>query len=174
MRRLFAAALLLTTAPTLVEAVPAAPAACAGPEFRQLDFWLGDWDATWNASPGTPAGAGSNHITKSYDDCVIEEHFDGHPGQHLMGHSVSVYLAPAKEWRQTWVDNEGGYIDLKGGPSAKRDFVLTTLPRADNAHASRMLFTDIRPNSFTWRWQKTIDGKTWADSWVIAYTRKKS
>jgi hypothetical protein len=36
-----------------------------------------------------------------------------------------------------------------------------------------MLFTDIRPNSFTWHWQKTIDGKTWADGWVIAYTRKK-
>ncbi len=146
--------------------------ACAAAEFRQLDFWLGEWDAKWDPSPGD-TGVGSNHITKSYEGCVIEEHFDGHPGQHLMGHSVSTYFAPTKTWRQTWVDNEGGYIDLSGGPDGAGNFVLTTLPRAGSAAASRMIFTDIKTDSFTWRWQKTLDGKQWSDSWVIYYTRKK-
>jgi hypothetical protein len=145
--------------------------ACSDPEFRQLDFWLGEWNATWPAPAGLPAGSGTNHITKSYEGCVIEEHFDGRPGQHLMGHSVSVYHAPTKSWRQTWVDNEGGYIDLQGGPDAKGDFVLLTLPNGKTKQASRMLYTDIKPDSFTWRWQKSADGTTWTDNWVISYTR---
>jgi hypothetical protein len=144
---------------------------CSGPEFRQLDFWLGDWNAAWAAPAGSPAGRGTNHITKSYGGCVIEEHFDGRPGQPLMGHSVSVYHAPSKSWRQTWVDNQGGYIDLQGGPDAKGDFVLVTLPNGQNKQASRMLYTDIKPDSFTWRWQNSADGTTWTDNWVITYTR---
>jgi hypothetical protein len=159
----------------MIAAVPAfgqsAPTPCSTAEFKQIDFWLGDWDARWEASPGTPAGKGSNHITRTYDGCVTEEHFDGAP---LQGHSVSTYLVSTKNWRQTWVDNQGAYIDLAGGPDSAGNFVLTTLPKSGTAAASRMLFTDIKPNSFTWRWQATQDGKVWADSWVIHYVRRKS
>ena len=51
--------------------------------------------------------------------------------------------------------------------------VLKTLPRP-SGRANRMIFTDIKPDSFTWRWQGTTDGKAWADSWGIRYTRKKA
>jgi len=170
MRRFWTMLLALAATP----AWAAEPQAnCAGQEYRQLDFWLGDWNAAWDGSPGTPAGRGSNHITKSYENCVIEERFDGRPGQHLMGHSVSIYFAPTKQWRQTWVDNEGGYIDLTGGPQPNGDFVLAT-PRRPSGRFSRMVFTDIRKDSFTWRWQSSTDGKAWADSWVIRYTRRKT
>jgi hypothetical protein len=37
-----------------------------------------------------------------------------------------------------------------------------------------MVFTDIKADSFTWRWQVSKTGKTWEDRWVIHYTRKKS
>jgi hypothetical protein len=160
--------LLLVNTPVLGQPAPASP--CSGVEFKQIDFWLGDWDARWEASPGTPAGRGSNHITRTYDGCVTEEHFEGGP---LNGHSVSTYFARTKNWRQTWVDNQGGYIDLEGGPDEHGNFVLTTLARPGTAAASRMVFTDIKPDSFTWRWQATQDGRTWADSWVIRYTRKR-
>ena len=167
MRNVIAAAALLVTSPALAGTAPdAAPvaSACAGPEFKQLDFWLGEWDVRWLDSPGTPAGQGTNHITRTHDGCVTEEHFDGGD---LKGHSISIYHAPAKAWRQNWVDNQGGYFDLKGGPEENGDFVLTTLPRASSPAANRMIFTDIKPDTFTWRWQRTMDGKTWDDSWVI-------
>ncbi len=169
--RLFAAALFALSASPCVGA-PAAPppVGCSGPEAGQIDFWLGDWDAAWDALPGTPAGTGINHITRTYDGCVTEEHFDGGS---LKGHSVSLYFAPAREWRQTWVDNQGSYIALTGGPDAHGDFVLTTRPGA-GGRANRMIFTDIKPDSFTWRWQATQDGTIWADSWVIRYTRQKA
>ncbi len=144
------------------------PVGCGGPEASQIDFWLGDWDGAWDAAPGTPAGTAVNHIARTYDGCVTEEHFDGGG---LKGHSVSLYFAPTKDWRQTWVDNQGSYIDLAGGPNGRGDFVLTTPPRP-SGKANRMIFSEIKPDSFTWRWQASADGKVWADSWVIHYTRK--
>jgi hypothetical protein len=169
MRAVLIGLLMITAMRVLGQSAPLSP--CADVQFKQLDFWLGDWDGRWDASPGTPAGQGSNHITRTYGGCVTEEHFEGGA---LKGHSVSTYFVGSKNWRQTWVDNQGGYIDLEGGPDAAGNFVLTTLPRPDSAKANRMVFTDIKTNSFIWRWQATQDGKTWADSWVIRYTRKKN
>lgn len=155
----------------------AAPAAspCAAPEFRQMDFWVGEWDARWEASPGQPAGVGTNTITREYDNCVIQEQFDGGPSTgNLIGHSVSTYHAPTQRWRQTWVDNQGGYFALVGGPQGN-DFVLIMNSYPANVPVRRMLFTDITPNAFTWRWQASTDGgATWTDSWVIHYTRRGS
>src|ERR1051326_8474286 len=56
----------------------ARPAAspCSGPEFHELDFWIGEWDAAWPASPGSPAGTGTNRIEKVLDGCVVSENFE--------------------------------------------------------------------------------------------------
>jgi hypothetical protein len=159
--------LTIAAAPALGQS---APVPCSTAEFKRIDFWLGDWDARWQAFPGTPAGSGSNHITRTYGGCVTEEHFDAGS---FKGHSVSTYLMRTKSWRQTWVDDQGAYIELAGGPDSSGNFVLTTLPQSGTAAAKRMIFTDIEPDSFTWRWQATQDGKTWTDNWVIRYTRKK-
>lgn len=152
-----------------------APPPCSSAEFHQLDFWLGTWDARWEEGGGTPAGSGTNVITREYGGCVIQEAFDGGPATGgLIGHSVSTYHAPVGKWRQTWVDNQGGYFALVGGPEGDR-FVLVSSRLRDNAAVQRMVFEDIAANSFTWRWQSTTDaGATWADSWVIHYTRRAS
>lgn len=154
-------------------AAPPAAAPCSASEFRQLDFWLGSWDARWDAGGGTPAGSGTNVITREYGGCVIQEAFDGGPATgNLIGHSVSTYDANVSRWRQTWVDNQGGYFALVGGPQPDGTFILihNTL---EGAPRSRMVFEDITPNAFTWRWQATRDGgTTWTDSWVIHYTRR--
>ncbi len=151
----------------------AAPPPCSSPEFRQMDFWLGTWDARWEASTGTPAGQGVNVITREYGGCVIQEAFDGGPATGgLIGHSVSTYHAPLQRWRQTWVDNQGGYFALVGGPEGD-DFILVSSSVSNGQPAQRMVFEDITPGAFTWRWQRTPDaGATWADQWVIHYTRR--
>lgn len=139
---------------------------CTGDKFRQLDFWVGDWDLSWQGNTGV------NHIKKSFESCVIEENFGGRPGQHLMGHSVSMYDAPSGQWKQTWVDNEGSYIALTGGPQADGTFVLATQPGPKGGR-SRMVFENIKPDSFVWRWQSSTDGQSWKDQWVIDYARRK-
>jgi hypothetical protein len=149
-----------------------APSPCAAPEFHQMDFWLGDWDARYANDPSSPAD-GRNTITREYGGCVIQEQFDGGPAaQGLIGHSVSTYHRPAGLWRQTWVDNQGGYFALTGGPAGD-DFILTSTRLSERAPYQRMVFEDITPLSFTWRWQSSTDaGASWTDAWVIYYTRR--
>ncbi len=150
----------------------APPLPCAAPEHRQLDFWLGQWDLRWDASPGVPAGSGSNTITRSHGGCVVQEAFVGGSGPGaLVGQSVSSFHAPAKRWRQTWVDNQGGYFALVGGPEGER-FVLVSSRLDDGKPAQRMVFEAITERSLTWRWQATSDaGANWSDRWVVHYTR---
>jgi len=148
------------------------PPPCSTPEFRQMDFWLGDWDAHYTEDTSQPAG-GRNIITREYDGCVIQEAFNGGPqAQGLIGHSVSTYHAPTRQWRQTWVDNQGGYFALTGGPVGD-DFILNNTRITENAPYQRMVFEDITQQSFTWRWQGSTDaGQTWTDQWVIHYVRR--
>ena len=156
-------------------AAPPPPPPCTTEEYRQLDFWVGEWTATWDNANGTK-GTGKNRITKDeYGSCVITEHFAADDGS-LKGHSVSTYFKSAGEWRQTWVDNQGGYFDLFGGP--KQDpaskFGLETYRRSQQAPFRRMLWQDVKSDSFTWRWQgKAKVEEEWKDQWVIHYSRAK-
>lgn len=151
-----------------------APPPCSSAEFHQMDFWLGTWDARYTNDANRPPD-GQNIITREYGGCVIQEAFDGGPAaQGLIGHSVSTYHTPFGKWRQTWVDNQGGYFALTGGPVGD-DFVLENTRLSDSAPYMRMLYEEITANSFTWRWQQSTDaGATWSDQWVIYYTRRPS
>ena len=85
------------------------PAPCVSPEHRQFDFWLGDWkvqDAAGNA-------AGTNQITRIQGGCVLFENWKG--AQNSTGNSFNMYYAADGKWHQTWVDNQGGRLDLAGG-----------------------------------------------------------
>lgn len=147
---------------------------CSAPEFRQLDFWVGVWDVRWDGSASQPAGDGINTITHQLGKCVIQEHFEGGPStNNLIGHSVSTYHASPRLWRQTWVDNQGGYFALTGGPTNDGKFVLENTRLREEAPYLRMVFENITSNSLTWRWQRSGDkGANWTDSWVIYYTRR--
>jgi len=152
---------------------PVPPPACSTAEYRQLDFWVGDWVATFDNGDGTK-GTGRNRITRDeYGDCVITEHFTTDDGS-MKGHSISMYVKQAGGWRQTWMDNQGGYFDLAGGPglepSAK--FGLETIRQDEKMPFRRMIWQDVKPDSFTWRWQgKAKAADAWKDQWVIHYTR---
>jgi hypothetical protein len=46
---------------------------------------------------------------------------------------------------------------------------------ASQMTASRMVFSNVKPDSFTWSWEATKNGgKSWSLSWRLQYTRKKS
>ncbi len=138
-----------------------------------FDFWVGKWKLDGLSYPpggGQPTPTHStNHIEKILDDRVVHENF---VGPDLKGQSWTVYTPGSKLWRQTWVDNQGGYIVLTG--QRKGDTVtLVTIPNPARPNGSnRMIFTDIKADSFTWKWEGSTDGgKTWQPSWVINYKR---
>src|SRR6266567_2569688 len=92
---------------------------CTSPEASQFDFWLGDWNLTWNDTLH-----GTNHVEKIMGGCTVQENFND-PNVNYSGKSWSVYNSNYKMWQQTWVDDQGGYIDLTGGMMGD-SMVLTT------------------------------------------------
>jgi len=137
------------------------------PEAAQFDFWLGEWDASWGENLH-----GVNRITRRWDRVVVEE-FDGRPGMPLEGHSVSAYDATAKQWKQTWVDNTGSYLDFAGGFKDGRMILARAFQKDGKTIQQRMVYFDITPDSFKWNWERSLDeGKTWQAMWEIVYTRR--
>jgi hypothetical protein len=179
---LFLLALFAASAQSAVSKTkPAASSAaaqnpCADAAHHEFDFWKGDWQVSWPAAgPGSPAGTGHNHITSIMDGCVIQEQFDGRPGITMRGTSVSVYVPQAKGWKQTWVDNQGGYLDFSGGMEdgsmvLSRDGIT---PQGQKVK-QRMVWKNITHDAFDWSWERSTDeGKTWTTVWPIHYTRIK-
>ena len=150
---------------------PGPPSACKAAEFRTLDFWVGDWVAEDQEG----RRIGTNRITRDeYGECVITEHFRTDDGS-MVGHSVSIYVPALKQWRQNWVDNQGSYFDLVGGPVSSGDyqFVFENKRPAEAGPYLRMIFQDVKPERFTWRWQKRAKAEDpWSDSWVIQYRKR--
>jgi len=174
MRPAFAlAAALGLAAPALAQESPdPADPGCAAEEYRQLDFWVGDWSLAWTNPDGT-SGEGHNEISLQYRDCVVYEQFSA-PEMDFYGMSVSTYDAPLGVWRQTWVDDQGGYIDLVGGPAEgeAHDFEMEAVRLTDDAPHMRMIWQDVTDDSLTWRWQGRDSGSAaWEDRWVIRYQR---
>jgi hypothetical protein len=100
--------------PFFAESKTPAPNPCAVPEQKQLDFWVGEWDLTWPGQNAGEVGHGANNIKRILDGCVVQENFSGGDSMHLPGTSVSIFDTRTGTWKQTWVDNEGGYLDFVG------------------------------------------------------------
>jgi hypothetical protein len=151
-------------------------APCSAPEYRQFDFWVGQWDASWPASPssGMKAGRGKNNIEAALDNCVVIEHFDGTPSIPLRGTSVSTFNPRMHKWQQTWVDNEGSYLDFIGEfIDGKMVFTRKAVTRKGKSMLQRMVWKNITPDAFDWSWERSIDGgKSWDVLWPIHYVRK--
>jgi hypothetical protein len=147
--------------------------ACSLPEASQFDFWIGDWDLTWNDTLQA-----TNHVEKILGNCTVQENFNS-PKTNLLGKSWSVYNVNYKVWQQTWVDNYGGYTDVMGGIQGD-SMVLSTpeknVPKTISPSGkiiNRMVYFHITPKSFDWNWESSTDGgKTWKSNWLIHYRRK--
>jgi hypothetical protein len=150
------------------------PKPCSSPEASQFDFWVGDWILSW-----ADTSHGTNHVEKLFGTCVVHENFQS-PATNFLGQSWSVYNPNYNQWQQTWVDSQGGYITLSGG-MAGDSLILTTNERAvpltlspSGKMQNRMIYYNIKPNSFDWSWEASTDGgKSWKQNWLIRYKRKQ-
>ena len=141
---------------------------CEQEEARQFDFWLGDWNLTWEND-----GKGTNRITKKLDGCVIHENFDGTPAISLKSISVSTFDVQSGQWKQTWVDNWGGYLDLVGGMVDGKMILARDTIIEGKPVKQRMVFYNIAEDELDWNWERSDDnGETWKVLWKIHYERK--
>jgi hypothetical protein len=135
----------------------------------ELEFWLGSWTASW------AGGSGRNRLERILGGKVVHEQFEGASDDGsggLQGQSWSVYDPERNLWRQTWVDDQGGYLDFVG---ARVDgcfaFGREALERGEGAR-QRMVFRDVEADRFRWTWELSLDrGAAWEVRWSIHYRR---
>jgi hypothetical protein len=90
---------------------PAQPPACSAPEYRQFDFWIGDWDAFDIDHPEIVVAR--TRVGRILDGCVLLEDYQAANGAH--GESFSIYDVSRKVWHQSWVTNRGKLLTIEGG-----------------------------------------------------------
>ena len=175
---------LASPAPALSADAPAAPAApapaptapaappppCSAPEYRQFDFWVGDWDV-W-----TPTGnlAGTNRIEKILGGCVLQENWKGARG--LTGYSYNTYDPGDRKWHQTWVDDQGTLLLLSGEfKDGKMILVGETAARGTaKAALQRITWTPLPDGTVRQYWESSEDGgKSWTVAFDGSYRPKK-
>lgn len=108
---------------------PTPPVGCSGPEYRQFDFWVGDWDAF---AVGTATPSARVRVTRILDGCAIREEYQDVRG--LVGDSLSTYDRSRERWHQSWVTNRGQLL-LLDGAFAHGAMVLEGPDRAAGAAA---------------------------------------
>ena len=96
---------------------------CTAPEFRQFDFWLGQWNVTPTGSPPGTRPA-SSVITAEPGGCAVFEDFRD-LGTH--GVSINVYDPSTLSWYETFVDNNDTRLVIRGG-LVGGDMLLTAPP----------------------------------------------
>jgi hypothetical protein len=145
-----------------------APRPCSSPEYRQFDFWVGEWDV----SIAGGKAAGTNRITPALGGCALREEWAGASGVH--GTSLNMWDATAKRWRQTWVDDKGNVLLLTGqfrngkmtlegeGPGEKGETVR-----------NRITWSRIPEGRVRQLWETSRDGgKSWAVEFEGTYQPK--
>lgn len=141
------------------------------PEYRQFDFWLGEWDVF------TPEGklAGTNSVQLILGDCVVFENWTGSRGG--AGKSFNVYNAAKRKWQQTWVDSFGNVLELSGDykEGGMRFAGESFDPKDGKRLLNRLTFTKISADKVRQFWEQSNDeGKSWIVVFDGAYARRKS
>lgn len=140
----------------------------ARPEYRQFDFWVGEW-APQNTQGLT---VGTSSIQLILNDCVIFENWNTPQGA---GKSFSLWDARDGKWHQTWVDARGGINYYTGGLEGDK-MVLTAETVAPNGQKglARMTYSKLADGSVRQHGEGSADGgKTWTTSYDFKYVKAK-
>ncbi|MGE0597280.1 MAG: tetratricopeptide repeat protein [Hyphomonadaceae bacterium] len=153
------------------QAVVAQQTPCNTPEYRQFDFWLGEWDVT---PAGAPAATAQNSITRQQDGCVVLEQYTAGG---FTGTSINFYDSARQVWHQTWMSNQGGMLYLEGGVNAEGAMEMSDrgLPSsvAANGAINRTIWTPRPDGTVRQLWEASSDnGATWSVVFDGVYSRR--
>ena len=167
--------LLITATISNAQSTTAKP--CTGDNYRQFDFWIGEWDVY--GINGNKAG--DSKISLILDSCIILEEWVSvtKPGVFTYkGKSFNTYNSQAKQWQQLWVDNTGGSTHyLYGSYSEGKIVFQTSLPSSANEslQIDRLSFFALDTNRVRQLGEQSKDNaKSWVTKYDLEYRRKNN
>lgn len=138
---------------------------CSSPEYRQFDFWIGDWEV----KDASGKVVGFNKILPILDGCALSENWSSVSGN--PGVSYNFYDKEKGLWHQTWIDNNGGALYLDGGLIDGVMVLSSNLN--DKAPIQRISWTPLEDGRVKQHWQSSEDnGETWKDVFLGFYQKK--
>lgn len=142
------------------------------PVYRQFDFWIGDWDV-FNL---TGVRAGTSHVERLLDSCVILENWTSAQAGYA-GKSYNTYNVSTGKWQQYWVDNKGGVTEYFNGHFEKNTMILqTNNTKQPNGSflIQKMTFFHLNDDKVRQLGENSTDGgQTWKTVFDLTYKRKK-
>ena len=155
-----------------------------GPESRQFDFWIGEWDVlNRNRPPEDPrwydTGTATARIYPVVAGCGIVEHWRGNAfGDFVEGFSLRAFNPGRGQWDLVLLwPNQGTprFGELGGGFRHNRgEFYSQTITEAGDTSVTRFTFSDITPNSLRWQDGTSTDaGRSWTSSWIMEFNRRE-
>jgi hypothetical protein len=140
----------------------------AAQDYRQLDFWLGDWDVV----DGAGDAVGSTHMERILAGCVLYETWRGEAGGE--GRSLMSWNPGLKHWEQYWADGQGvpifftgrlenGELRLRADSATRRGVLLVR-----RVTVSKLPDGRVRQLSEA----STDAGRTWSVEYDFYYVRK--
>jgi hypothetical protein len=165
--------------PTLMLAVLAAanvcaaatsprPTGCNTADYRQFDFWLGDWDAFESTDATTPVAR--THVDRIAAGCAVHELYQQSDG--LIGDSILSFDAVRKAWQQTWVSNYGSLMVVSGRYSNG----ALTLQGEMHVHDGSSILQRITWKAeartvHEWSIMSRDGGKTWVPAFDVVFRK---
>ncbi len=142
--------------------------ACSGPEHRQFDFWLGDWQVT----DTTGAHLGENAITRVASGCgLLESWKSGRSGYE--GNSLNWYDEGTGQWKQVWVGLDL-YLTLSGGIEGDRMVLSGERITDDGMVVDRITWIPLDDGRVRQLWDTSKNGGvTWEPAFDGIYARVK-
>ena len=155
---------------TILKADTVAHPCAHKPEYRQFDFWIGEWDV-FTSQGHNPVGSSS--IQLIIDQCVLLENWTGGSGGN--GKSFNHYDTASKKWIQDWVDSQSNSIHFEGKLEDGVMSYYASSQRPDGTPITRHLqFFKLDPDHVRQFSQQSSDsGKTWTTEYDFVYDRKK-
>ena len=163
--RAFGAVIFLWSAPFLSFAAPK-PVPCAAPEYRQFDFWIGDWDVS---DVGDPQPSMRIRVERILDGCALKESYRDVNG--MVGETLNVYDAARMVWHQTWVTNRGQLLVLEGGMESGRVALRATETARDGPILWRAWWIPQGQEVCETAETSADGGKTWKSKFDIVFRK---
>jgi hypothetical protein len=133
-------------------------AACIAPQYRQFDFWLGEWDLV--GSDGKKSA--EDKVVPTLGGCAIYETWTSvKSGQGL---SFSAYDPATRHWHQTLMDDSGAVLKLEGEFADGKMILVGQRPGKEKGVTitHRIAWAPLPDHRVKEEWEaSTNGGRTW-------------